>query len=731
MATGTKLDPFLVANAGDLAKIGTGVDGWDGDKHYLQTGDIDLSGYIDNGGWVPLCQDTEYPFSGSYDGDGYKIKNLTINRPDDAGQGLFMFVHGELKNMILEDVDITADGQIGSIAVSFDGIMTSCHATGVVDGGNGRMVGGLICNSFGMVSGCSFIGDASGSEDIGGLMNDNVYGSVENCHAKGSVSCSFGTVGGLVASNLGTISKSYFDGDVAGPISMFHSDAGGLVGKNLGEINRCYSAGSVIIDSVVGGLVGRISGGAISNCYSTSTVTGIRQVIGGLVGMIEDPYSMIDVHVVNSYYAGVINVSNGDLVGGLVGASHDGVVIDSFWDTDISGQIISDGGTGKTTIQMKSITTYGNWDILDEDDYEELGPCPWVINDGIDYPRLSWEKFKDDYILISVSLEGQAELSPIVTRVKAVHNLYFSTRCSFVSFPDRVKYSQGSFGGGASLSAIGDKLKTIGLELGGVCILFGAANADFPISPGLPAEGGISCDIRKVIPILPGFVGIADLSAAPIRVREKTVYLGISGNNLFVFPHDALFKTTFAETNVTGQGDLLVTVERDACIIPDLIGGGDLLASGNKIVFVSSELMGIGDIFGDNGRVVDIQGEAVMSALLSGEAETEKLYRVLFELVFGPTTLGINAKEKRVRKLYFIVSKADDARIYVSYATSMRGPYSKEVSIGKGQALTRAKKMIPLAIGSPAGGYIYKVRVRGWGEATVHEIAVQMSTRRR
>jgi len=39
--------------------------------------------------------------------------------------------------------------------------------------------------------------------------------------------------------------------------------------------------------------------------------------------------------------------------------------INSFWDNQTSGQTSSSGGTGKTTAQMKSITTFSGagWDI--------------------------------------------------------------------------------------------------------------------------------------------------------------------------------------------------------------------------------------------------------------------------------------------------------------------------------------------------------------------------------
>lgn len=39
-------------------------------------------------------------------------------------------------------------------------------------------------------------------------------------------------------------------------------------------------------------------------------------------------------------------------------------VTNSYWDTQTSGQATSAGGTGKTTAQMKSQSTFTGWDFL-------------------------------------------------------------------------------------------------------------------------------------------------------------------------------------------------------------------------------------------------------------------------------------------------------------------------------------------------------------------------------
>jgi len=77
-------------------------------------------------------------------------------------------------------------------------------------------------------------------------------------------------------------------------------------------------------------------------------------------------------------------------VGGLVG-SHGGTVSNSFWDIETSGQATSAGGTGKTTAEMQSITTYTTWDIVAVALGETNPVYLWNIVDGETYPFLSWQ----------------------------------------------------------------------------------------------------------------------------------------------------------------------------------------------------------------------------------------------------------------------------------------------------------------------------------------------------
>ena len=174
----------------------------------------------------------------------------------------------------------------------------------------------------------------------------------------------FGHIGsGAIISNLALESVN---------VNGTGSYVGGLVGFNWGSITTSYSTGSVSGDMRVGGLVGEGFFGSVTLSYSTGAVRG-RGFVGGLVGWNRHG------SITSSYSTG--EVSGDGLVGGLVVSNNSGSITSSFWDIETSGQATSDGGTGATTAEMQTESTFVGW-----------GCDPvWTIDEGVDYPRLWWE----------------------------------------------------------------------------------------------------------------------------------------------------------------------------------------------------------------------------------------------------------------------------------------------------------------------------------------------------
>jgi len=163
---------------------------------------------------------------------------------------------------------------------------------------------------------------------------------------------------------------------------------GGLVGWNEGSITACYTNGSVDGDRVVGGLVGLSEVSSITDSYAMVGVKGIDDV-GGLVG--SSFYSSITA----CYATGLVSGFN---VHGLIGWGFRDSISACFWDVETTGQTISYGGTGKTTTEMKTLSTFTSegWDFVGEtaNGTDDI----WSICEGTNYPRLTWQIPEADWL---------------------------------------------------------------------------------------------------------------------------------------------------------------------------------------------------------------------------------------------------------------------------------------------------------------------------------------------
>jgi filamentous hemagglutinin family protein len=389
-------------------------------RNYALGANIDASatsGWNAGAGFEPLGP-VYAPFSGSFDGMGHTISNLTINRPTTDYVGLFgrSFLGNPSDPAIVRNLGLVA----GSVTGRFD-------------------VGSLIGDSGFLVFNSYATGAVAGSSNVGGLVGTNNHASIINSHATGAVTGSGDNIGGLVGnnSNVGlpnvinaNLSNSYATGAVSGssnvgglvgvnnsaPINNSHAtgavtgsgnNIGGLVGNNTssmnygdGSIANSYATGAVRGGSNVGGLVGvnaASAGGAagygvntgpsvtIANSYATGAVSG-SNAVGGLVGGNfggnggdgNGGYGGSTggaggaATINNSYAAGA--VSGSSLVGGLIGKNANGAVgadnggtggagglttvTNSFWDTTTSGQASSAAGTGLTSVQMQGASNF-------------------------------------------------------------------------------------------------------------------------------------------------------------------------------------------------------------------------------------------------------------------------------------------------------------------------------------------------------------------------------------
>ena len=182
----------------------------------------------------------------------------------------------------------------------------------------------------------------------------------------------FAQVGaGALISDLGLKDCDIIGGDYVG----------GLIGKNAGGIvSGCFASGYIGGYSYVGGLIASNDGGNVNNCYTSGQVdvwdtNSSYSYAGGFIGDCNSG------SILNCYSSSLV-MGDGNFIGGLAGHNESSTFSSCFWDMETSGRETNSGGIGLGMEQMKTMTTYQN-----------AGWCDygWVINDGIDYPRLDWE----------------------------------------------------------------------------------------------------------------------------------------------------------------------------------------------------------------------------------------------------------------------------------------------------------------------------------------------------
>ncbi len=178
-------------------------------------------------------------FRGSFDGQGYEIRDLFMNGDGWEGDGLFGCVgkRGSIKNLGVIKAISTMPGDLEALVTPSQRIVAL--AAPVVA--------------------------------LGILVGLNA-GSVSNSYTSGVVSGEY-NVGGLVGTNIGTVSNCYCTANITGGIW----GGGGLVGSNgvikySGRVTNCYSTGSVTgYDEAVGGLVGGVQGSVHSSFWDVET----------------------------------------------------------------------------------------------------------------------------------------------------------------------------------------------------------------------------------------------------------------------------------------------------------------------------------------------------------------------------------------------------------------------------------------------------------------------------
>ena len=206
--------------------------------------DIDLKG-VD---WEPILG-----FNAIFEGNGYVIKNLTINVPSQGARPVGLFgsvtINANIRNVGLIDINITG-GDSNNSDLSFIGGLVglggtrinNSYATGTINVRGQTVIGGLVGyanrDTAGLISNNYSAVNIQGDYWVGGLAGVNCTSFSNQCN------------GGSVRR---IIRNSYATGNLTG------NTVGGLVAEIGGSMMNVYATGKITVnagdDNVGGGLI--------------------------------------------------------------------------------------------------------------------------------------------------------------------------------------------------------------------------------------------------------------------------------------------------------------------------------------------------------------------------------------------------------------------------------------------------------------------------------------------
>ena len=189
-----------------------------------------MATWTEGEGWMPIGSEKD-PFSSKFNGNGYTISNLIINRLQTNDVALFATLSDKARidNVVLSDVSIKAMHRVGSLVAMNKGTI-----------GASRTDGNVI-----------------GYREVGGMAGHNAMGAKIIASFAATLSEGNARVGGLVGENQGVVHSSHAQGSVMGHAQDGNSTLiGGLVGYNNNQIVNSFAINDVSGDNVVGGLVG-------------------------------------------------------------------------------------------------------------------------------------------------------------------------------------------------------------------------------------------------------------------------------------------------------------------------------------------------------------------------------------------------------------------------------------------------------------------------------------------
>lgn len=473
---GSLTSPYYIQTAEELRQIGKVTGEGENatvryglDKCYKLVNNINLAeGYTETGYWIPLATGDVNGFTGNFDGNGYTISNININKQAyidevDALEGFIEEVpnyrtykeyglfgkigyNGRVCNLKVDNFNVSGDatlGDIGAIAGKNYGTIERCEVVSAYVGATGvNCVGGIVG------------------------VNESAEATITLYDAEGNPTNDYarynGRIDRCIANVVLGVSKDHVEGEA---ITGVNYVAGGIAGANNGGIIiYSYSKGDIYLGTTqgyVGGIVGYnafkvfnetndsylypYTGAHVKDCYSLISIKNkatksVNMHVGGIMGAFVDR-STLDLStnvlegvekagnvskVIGNYY----HKDNLNLAEGTEATTFDGIAYycmdddfsNSFDDTEFVVM-------GKTADELKLQATYKSHEQkehiknADTNEYEIISTMipwkfdsVWYINENLNdgFPTLNFANIEvsDDLFDISdgSTIDSLAEL---------------------------------------------------------------------------------------------------------------------------------------------------------------------------------------------------------------------------------------------------------------------------------------------------------------------------------
>ena len=206
-----------------------------------------------------------------------------------------------------------------------------------------------------------------GSADFQGLFgyigkkSDEEKGEVKDVVQEGGKIIGRSYIGGVVGYlEGGTITNCCNSVEVSGG-----SAVGGVAGYNIegGTIINCCNSGAVSGEYLSGGVAGYLEGGTITNCYNSGAVSGNDDNVGGVAGRNEGT-------ITNCYNTGAVTGSDSNNnVGGVAGENRTGEITSCYNTGAVIGSGDYAGGVAGHNIKGTITSCYNSGAVIGSEDY--------------------------------------------------------------------------------------------------------------------------------------------------------------------------------------------------------------------------------------------------------------------------------------------------------------------------------------------------------------------------